>query len=156
MREEFWLTAIRRLGRRLLFLDTGAILNTFTPGELEFTNFLDGIIGDKLVTSSFVVAETIRRLVKTDVHRFVGPGGERHTQLAVYFLHRWLQEKNVAVLAVPEIIFDLARRVYAERAYIGCDLTDVLSLVIVQGLEHNRIVSPDRTHFSRLGLMCLP
>ncbi|MFH0982478.1 MAG: hypothetical protein V2A79_13210, partial [Planctomycetota bacterium] len=113
------------------------------------------VVGGRLVTSSFVLAETVRRLVKSKPNQFIGPAGQQGCELAVHFLRRWLAERDVSVLYVPEKVFGAARAEFELKRAVGCDLTDVISYLIVVGLEQSRIVSRDG-HFRSLGLTCLP
>lgn len=151
----FWQLQIRQLGRKVLYVDTGAILECLNPNDEQYNAFFDGVVGDRLVTSSYVVVETVRRLVKSKPNQFKGPAGQQASKLAVHFLHCWLEEREVSVLHIPEEIFGTARREFERREGIGCDLTDVISYVIVVGLQQKRIVSPD-LHFQSLALTCLP
>jgi len=154
-KKAYWKEQIQRLGRELFYVDTGAILECLNPKDELFNAFFDGVIGGQLVTSSYVIAETVRRLVKSKPNQFVGPGGIQQFELAVHFLHGWLEERDVSVLYVPEEVFGTARSKFKFKGSIGCDLTDVISYLIVVGLEQNRIVSPDG-HFQSLGLIRLP
>jgi predicted nucleic acid-binding protein len=151
----YWQEQIRQLGRQVFYVDTGAILECLNPKDERFNEFFDGVVGGRLVTSSYVVAETVRRLVKSKPNQFIGPRGEQRSELAVHFLRRWLEEREVSVLYVPEEVFGAARSEFERKRAIGCDLTDVISYLIVVGVEQNRIVSPDRD-FRSLGLTCLP
>lgn len=155
---DFWATAIRSLGRRLFFVDTGAIIGCMDSRDRVVNEFLDELVGDRLVTSSHVLAETVRRIVKAKPeaqHRWVGPRGERGLDLAIHILKDWLAERNVAVIHIPEIVFDAAKRTFEARRHVNCDLTDVLSYEVVRGLQQDRIISPDG-HFRALGLTCYP
>lgn len=152
----YWRERIQELGPKVLFVDSGAVLECLSPEDERFSAFFDGHIGDRLVTSSYVVAETVRRLVKSRPNKFKGPAGERTSDLAVHFLRRWLHEHDVSVLHVPREVFDAARTEFERKKHIGCDLTDVISYVIVVGLQQTRIVSSDRRHFQSLALTCLP
>ncbi len=154
--DSYWQNHIRDLGRKVLYVDTGAILECLNPEDEEFTAFFDRLIGDRLVTSSYVVAETVRRLVKSKKNQFRGPAGQQASELAVHFLRHWLEERNVLVLHIPQEVFDAARTQFEQKKHIGCDLTDVISYVIVVGLQQSRIVSKDRRHFQSLALTCLP
>ena len=53
-----------------------------------------------------------------------------------------------------EAVFELATAEF-KGIHFGCDLSDVLSYVIVRGLEQSRIVSTDK-HFMQLGLQLVP
>ena len=152
----YWQDQIGRLGRKVLFVDSGAVLACLNSEDERFTTFFDSVIGDRLVTSSYVVAETVRRLVKAKPNQFKGPAGQQGSKLAVHFLRRWLEEHNVSVLHIPQEVFDAARTEFERKIHIGCDLTDVISYVIVLGLQQTRIVSSDRRHFQNLTLTCLP
>ncbi len=152
----YWQNQIQHLGRNVFYVDTGAILECLNPEDELFSAFFDGVVGDRLVTSSYVVAETVRRLVKSRPNQFRGPAGEQAFELAVHFLRRWLEQHNVSVLHIPQDVFDAARTEFEQKKHIGCDLTDVISYVIVVGLEQTRIVSSDRRHFQSLALTCLP
>ncbi len=151
----YWQDQIRQLGRKLFYVDTGAILACLNPEDERFSAFFDGVVGGRLVTSSYVIAETVRRLIKSKPNQFVGPAGIQQFELAVHFLRGWLEDREVSVLYIPAEVFVAARAVFEERKGIGCDLTDVISYLIVLGLEQTRIVSPDG-HFRALGLTCLP
>lgn len=151
----YWENQIQHLGRNVFYVDTGAILECLNPEDDRFKEFFDGVVGERLVTSSYVVAETVSRLVKAKPYKFIGPAGQQVSELAVHFLRGWLEEHHVSVLHVPKEVFDAARTEFEEQKDIGCDLTDVISYVIVVGLQQQRIVATDR-HFQDLGLMCLP
>ncbi len=153
--DTYWQDQIYHLGREVFYVDTGAILECLNPEDERFSAFFDSVVGDRLVTSSYVVAETVRRLLKSKPNKFRGPAGEQKCALAVHFLRRWLEERNVSILHIPQEVFDAARKEFEKKKAIGCDLTDVISYVIVLGLEQRRIVSPDR-HFQSLCLTCLP
>jgi len=153
---DYWSKEIQKLGRNVVFVDSGAILETLTPGDETFSNFFDGLV-DRLVTSTYVVAETVRRLVKSKPHEFAGPSGERNVALARHFLVQWLVERGVIVLCVPESVYMNALAQYQTKqvSEVGCDLTDTISYIIVRGLGQSRIVAKDQ-HFLRLGLLRLP
>jgi len=154
--DPYWQDQVRLLGRNLFFLDTGAILGALTPGNRRFSDFIDQtLLGERLVTSAFVVAETVRRIVKDKHEGQVGPGGERGKDLAQFVTTTWLAQHSVTVLHIPEPVFEAARGTFSARATIPCDLTDIISYQIVKGLGQNRIVADDR-HFEMLGLTCLP
>ena len=154
--DTYWQEQIRHLGRRVLYVDSGAVLECLNPEDERFSAFFNSVVGDRLVTSSYVVAETVRRLVKSKPNQFIGPAGQRTSELAVHFLRCWLKERNVSILHIPEKVFDVARKEFERKKRIGCDLTDVISYVVVVGLQQTRIVSPDRRHFQSLALTCLP
>ena len=155
--EGFWLGLLRSLGRRTLFVDSCAILDYFNMSDDRITRFLEEeLVGDQLITSTYVIAETVRRLAKlSSPHRFTGPSGERGGALACYVLRTWLAEHDVVVICVPMSIFEQAKMQFQRFHRIGCDLTDILSHLIVAGLQQNRILSTD-DHFRRLGLHLLP
>ena len=153
--DHFWQEQIRIYGRRVFFIDTGGILSTFERNE-SVIDFLDSLVGDQLITSTYVLAEAVRRIIKSDFpDRFVGPGGERSSELAVHVLTKWLEAQNVKVICPPEQVFDGATAMLARYKDVGWDLVDAISYVIVCGLEQTRIVSPDG-HFRRVGLICYP
>ncbi|HUT61279.1 MAG TPA: PIN domain-containing protein [Phycisphaerae bacterium] len=154
-RDAYWQDQIRQLGRKVFYVDTGAILECLNPEDDRFNAFFEGVVGGRLVTSSYVVAETVSRLVKAKPYKFVGPAGQQGCELAVHFLRGWLEERDVSVLYIPQEVFVAARAEFEQKKSIGCDLTDVISYLIVVGLEQSHIVSPDG-HFRTLGLMCLP
>lgn len=154
--EEYWKKQLARLGKNVLFLDTGAIVGVFERDVDQFSNFFDGCIDYRFVTSTYVVAETVRRLVKSKTpDNFLGPNGEKTVALALHVLRTWLDSYNVAVLCIPEDVFNEARRDYPTWAGIQCDLTDVISLAIVRGLNSSEIVTGDG-HFQSFGLRRLP
>jgi predicted nucleic acid-binding protein len=154
--EKFWQQQVSRLGRKILFIDTGMILDAVGREPTESREFLDHqLVGDQLVTSTYVIAETIRRIMKSKGSDFVGPGGERRETLALYFLRSWLSEYKVEVICPPEIIFDRAKQECEKYSYLGCDLVDLLSYTIVRGMRQTRILAKD-LHFWRLGLQCVP
>ena len=75
---EFWQEQIRTLGRKVYFVDTGGILKTLEAEADDGSTmaFLNSIVGVQLLTSTYVLAEAVRRIVKSDYpHRFVGPTG---------------------------------------------------------------------------------
>jgi predicted nucleic acid-binding protein len=154
--DPYWADQVKTLGRNLFFLDTGAILGALTPEETVFSDFIDRtLLGAQLITSAFVVTETARRIIKDKYQGQVGPDGERGKELALLVTNRWLSERSVAVLHIPEQIFDSAREAFTRRRDVPCDLTDIISYQIVTGLGLTRIVANDQ-HFEQLGLTCLP
>lgn len=154
---DFWRSEIQRLGRRALFVDTGAIIACLEPHDTRFRAFFEEeVIGDRLVTSTYVVAETIRRIVKAKVtDKLAGPAGQRGMELALHVLKGWLVDNEVVVLHVPREVFETATTSLETHRHAQCDLMDILSFEIVRGLEQSRIVSPD-SHFRTLGLDLLP
>lgn len=139
-----------------MYVDTGAIVGVFERGATKFNEFFDGLAGFRLVTSTYVIAESVRRLVKSKTpDNFIGPGGEKTVALALHLLRAWLDVNNFTVLCIPEEVFNEAKRLYPTYCGTHCDLTDVISLTIVHGLEQTEIVSPDG-HFQSFGLRCLP
>jgi predicted nucleic acid-binding protein len=143
-------------GRNLLYLDTSAIIGTLERGNEKFDRLLEGLIGYTFVTSTYVVAESIRRLVKAKKEaKFSGPLGERNVALARYVLKTWLIENSVRVICIPGEIFDEVSKRYCSDNPVQCDLTDLISFAIVNGLQQKQIVSDDG-HFRDLGLQCLP
>lgn len=153
--DTYWKAQIGSLGRKLFYVDTCAILECLNPEDERFSEFFDRVVGGRLVTSAYVVAETVSRLVKAKPHKFIGPARQQGVELAVHFLRGWLEEHNVAILHIPEEVFGAARTEVERKKNIGCDLIDVISYLIVVGLEQRHIVSQDR-HFQALGLICLP
>lgn len=154
--DKYWHELIANLGRKVMFIDTGAILSTFDPGDDRFRNFFKSAVGYRFVTSTYVVAETVRRLVKAGVKsQFCGPNGERTLALSRHILKVWLEERNVFTICIPETVFEATKVKYCTRHGVDCDLTDLLSADIVRGLEQKEILSPD-SHFQQLGLQCLP
>ena len=154
-RDTYWQNQILQLGRKVFYVDTSAILECLNPKDERFSAFFDRVVGVRLVTSSYVVAETVSRLVKAKQYKFVGPAGQQASELAVHFLRGWLEEHDVSVLCIPEEVFGTARTEFERKKGLGCDLTDVISYLIVVGLEQSSIVSLDG-HFRSLGLTCLP
>lgn len=151
----FWVEQIRSLGRKTFFVDTGAVLDCFTPGSQKVHEFLNGLVGDTLVTSPYVVVESVRRLIKAEGGRFSGPGGQVAGELASHFLREWLREHNVMIIWIPPCVFEGCRSSFHRHQGLGCDLTDIVSYEIVKGLEQERILALD-THFKQLGLTCYP
>jgi predicted nucleic acid-binding protein len=151
--QDFYKRIITQIGRDAFFLDTGAILESFAEGDNAYVQFLGSVQG-KLITSSFVVVETVRRVTKTRHSVFVGPSGERNRHLASYFLRKWLMEKQVSILTVPVAVFDIAKAKF-HTIHVDCDLCDMISYVIVTGIEQSRIISTDN-HFRQLGLQVYP
>jgi predicted nucleic acid-binding protein len=151
---EFWQYTIRELRRGIIFIDTGAILPALDPRDAGIRPWLTEELVDRLVTSTYVVHETIRRLVKPDRY-YPGPVGKQNWELALHFLKEWLVEFNVAVICIPENVFNVVQEMFERQRSVACDLTDVSSLVIVRGIEQDRIISPDG-HFRQMGLTCYP
>jgi len=152
--EEYWKNQIATLGRNVVFVDTGAILEAHNPSDFNFRDYFAKTT-DRFITSPFVVAETVRRMVKSNQYEFEGPSGEQFGALAVHFIRTWLVENRVEVLHIPREVFDLARKTFENKQNVGCDLVDIISYEIVKGLGQDRIASRDR-HFSSLGLMLYP
>jgi|SRR6185437_520589 len=153
--KEYWTKQIRELGRNLFFVETGFVIASFDPSkrgtaETVLREFATG----RLVTSTYVITEVVRRIVKSKAWDFLGPNGEQKVELALYFVFAWLSEKKVVVLCPPECVYHEATRIFRECRIIGCDLTDVLSFVLVRGLEQDAILSQD-SHFRALGLRTL-
>jgi len=140
-----------------LYWDTSAILGCFSPGDGRFVGLLSELTGDSFATSTFVVTEAVRRLVKLNLlDQFIGPKGERGYELARLVLEAWLAEHRIQVLHPDPAVFDQARAVFLkEHRPLRCDLCDSLSYVMVKGLEQERIVAGDE-HFKHMGLSCLP
>jgi predicted nucleic acid-binding protein len=154
--EAFWRQQVMELGRRVLFVDTSVILDAINRTPSESREFFERqLVGDKLITSTYVIAETVRRVVKSKQKEFVGPAGEQFGALALYFLKAWLSEYRVKVICPPSAIFDTAKLEFEKRHYLGCDLVDLLSYTIIRGLQQTRILAKDE-HFKRLGLICFP
>jgi len=156
---DFWKEQIRTLGRGLLFVETGFVMASFDPAtravaEALLKELVSNRLSDKLVTSTYVITEAVRLIVKSKPQRFAGPAGEQNTDLAIYLLFEWLRDNNVLIICPPQCVFNEAKRLFRECRALGCDLTDVLSYVIVRGLEQNRILSHDG-HFRALGLTTL-
>lgn len=152
----FFADQIQKLGRGVLFVDTGAIVGCVDRDDHSFPAFFDELVGERLITSTYVLVECVRRIVKAKVvSQFVGPKGERGVDLALHILQEWLKAHDVVVLTVPEAVFDAAKRSLEQHRGLNCDLTDMLSFEIIQGLEQQRIVAKD-AHFKSLGLNVLP
>src|SRR5438128_1487697 len=88
---QFWGEQIRILGRSVLFVETGFVLASLAPStrsvvEGLLRELVTNPFSDRLVTSTYVIAEAIRRIVKSKPREFLGPGGEQRTDLAIYFL----------------------------------------------------------------------
>ncbi len=81
--EEFWGSVFQDHGRSLMFIDTGAILYAIRPDD-EFAPFLDSLVGYRLVTSTYVIHETIRQLMKSGLP---GAGGRVKKDAAIHFLN---------------------------------------------------------------------
>jgi predicted nucleic acid-binding protein len=155
----FWKEQIRTFGRSVFFVETGCVLASLTPSTQAMVagllkELVSNRLSDRLVTSTYVITEAIRRLVKSKPREFVGPGGEQKTDLALYLLFEWLTDNNVAIICPPDAVFDEAKRLFREHRALGCDLSDIISYVIVRGLEQDRILSQDG-HFRSLGLITL-
>jgi predicted nucleic acid-binding protein len=152
---DFWTEQIRTLGRNVFYIDTGGILKVL-EGDDTFIEFFNSVVGQQLLTSTYVLSEVVRRIVKAShPERFSGPNGERGSDLAAYILTDWIQDNNVHVICPPEAVFRAAKSEFVRNRSLGCDLVDVMSYVIVIGLQQTRIVSAD-THFRSLGLVCYP
>ena len=158
--EAYWKNIISRVGRPALYVDTSAILGYFEQGDEKFREFIDTKALDyRFVTSTYVVVEVVRFLTKSKAsveNKFVGPSDERCKQLSLHVLRTWLDEHRVHVICLPESEFDRARVVFRDCNYLACDLTDIISYMIVSSLEQQEILTGDRRHFNALGLMCLP
>jgi predicted nucleic acid-binding protein len=150
--DDFWKNQRAKLGRGIVFVDSGAILEAYTPNDKTYGHFFQSA-ADRFVTSPFVIAETVRRFVKSK-GQFRIPDG-KNVAIACHFIQTWLEEHRVIVLHIPDEVFEAARKAFEEKHGIGCDLNDIISFQIVQGLEQDRIVAKDR-HFSALGLTLLP
>ncbi len=150
---EFWQWVFREYGRPLIFIDTGAILDAIRLDDF-FAPFLDDeLIGFRLVTSTYVVHETVRKMMKDG---FVGPAGQVERELALHFLKVWLGERDIRIICIPINIFNQVVATFEEKKGMTCDLTDISSYVIVNGIESDQIITSDRRDFSRLGLQCRP
>jgi hypothetical protein len=91
--------------------------------DARFVTFFEELIGDRLVTSTYVVTETVRRIVKSKYDQFVGPSGERGIDLALHVLKVWLVENEVVVINVPDQVFESAKQSLEEQRHVQCDLT---------------------------------
>lgn len=155
--EDFWAKLLSQLGNRTLYVDSSAILGAIERDNEQFRNFFREAVGYRYVTSTYVLTETVRRLVKSkSPTHFIGPSGETCKELSHYFLTRWLEEHQVHVICVPDELFGVARVTYREQHGIQCDLTDIISYTVVRGLRQEVILSTDWEHFGALGLSCLP
>jgi predicted nucleic acid-binding protein len=153
--DEFCGDLTRRYGRNNFYVDTGAIVASLDPEDQTYSDFFNNA-NNGFITSSYVLMETVRFLVKSGQHRaFRGPAGEREYDLAAYVLHTWLTRFNVSVIHVPEHIFQIARSQFGTRRDIGCDMNDLLSFLIVRGMGQASIVAKD-SHFRYLGLTIIP
>ena len=151
----FWDDLVRHIGRNTLFVDTCAILNYFAEDDL-FRLFFQSAPGYRYVTSTYVITEVARRLVKTKTpNAFIGPGREYCKELSLHILEKWLDEWNVYLIHLPEEEFNVAVSTYSEKSFVDCDLTDVISYTIVTGMGKDEILSGD-AHFSKLSLRLLP
>jgi predicted nucleic acid-binding protein len=152
----YWHEQRALLGRKVLFIDTGALISVFDPNDTRFADFFDSIIGETLVTSTYVISEAARRLVKDRHGTWVGPGGARKHRLVLHMLKVWLVEHEVVVLCVPVCVFNAAKVLFEKvHQSVGCDLNDAISSTIVRGLEQSRIVAQD-SHFWKLELTVVP
>jgi predicted nucleic acid-binding protein len=151
---DYWHQQISLLGRDIVFVDTGAILEAHKPDDASYSKYFETTT-DKFVTSPFVVAETVSRLIKSKPYEFNGPSGEQQSALALHFLRRWLLDHSVMILHIPRDVFEYASKTFEGKNHIGCDLNDIISFVIIEGLEQTRIASKD-AHFRALGLTLYP
>jgi predicted nucleic acid-binding protein len=154
--DDYWQTLLRHLRPYPLYVDTGAILACFEPDNDTVRQFINTNAGYRLVTSTYVLTEAVRRLVKSRAYKFIGPNREQQKALSLYLLREWLEEHNVVVTCVPESVFNEAKQLYQERQHVDCDLTDIISYTIVSRLKQRQILSPDQRHLRELGLQCLP
>ena len=113
---------------------------------------MDELVDFRLVTSTYVIHETIRRIIKGE---YKGPVGKRKRDLALHFLKVWLVEHEVKVICIPANVFESVKKEFEEMKGINCDLTDISSMVISTGIQQRMIISPDN-HFRQLGMVCLP
>jgi hypothetical protein len=152
----FWEDQIRSFGRSVHFIDTQGILECWEKDSLV-NEHLERSIGVTFLTSTYVLAEAVRRLVKAQLqNQHKGPGGERGKDLAVHLLTDWLTLHDVRTICPPLEAFEYATKVYtSEYRALGCDLCDVISFVIVKGMEQDAIISTD-SHFASMGLVLLP
>ena len=154
--DEYWLNEAKNLGPGgIIFIDTGAILEVLNPNDQRIKPFLESEIS-RLVTSTYVIHEATRLLVKSRPGDFVGPGGVSSKDLALFFLKQWLVEQNIGIICIPRCVFDITRDTFEEKKHIGCDLTDISSYVVIKGIGQRRIITIDKTDFLRLELDCLP
>ena len=154
--DEYWSNLQKTLSRRTLYIDTGAILGYLEKDNDKFHDFFDKSTGYRFITSTYVITETVRRLVKSQTpNQFVGPNGERLRDLSLFVLNNWIEEMNIQVIHLPVEVFEEAKQHYCSKAYIPCDLTDVISYWIVSHLGQDRIVAADK-HFYTLGLNLEP
>jgi predicted nucleic acid-binding protein len=151
--EAFWQYELQRLTRNIIFIDTGGIVAALDQADDRIRPLIDDRL-ERLVTSTYVIHETVRYLAKSG--GIVGPRGLRNHDLAFYFLKEWLVERNVGVICVPDCVFRVVCDTFEEKRHIGCDLTDISSYVVVRGIEQRRIISIDKNDFWRLELDCLP
>jgi hypothetical protein len=153
-----------KITSNLLFVDASAILDCHDPAYRDkMVAFLEEeAIRFKLFTTTHVVAEVARRLIHPVArYNFRGPNNEQYRPLANYVINQWLQDYKVAVIAVPECVFELAKANLADpntlkkKELTGWSLTDAISYIIVKGMGLNQILAKD-DEFEKMGLLKLP
>src|SRR4051812_34928103 len=74
---DYWNEFFRVNGRPAFFIDTGAILCALNPNDTEVRPFLERQLIGNLVTSIYVIHETVQRIVKeSSSNKFRGPDGK--------------------------------------------------------------------------------
>ena len=55
--QEYWEELIRRHGRHILYVDTGAIIGALDEDQNKFSEFFTSNVGYHFVTSTYVVTD---------------------------------------------------------------------------------------------------
>jgi hypothetical protein len=161
---EYWPRLKTEVTSSALYVDACAILNChqhksrFQETTIQFLQ--KEASSYRFITSTYVVAEVVRRLVtKTTVYPFRGPNEIIGTPLAVYVMNDWLESFKIMPITVPPCVFEIGKMNVSKNKgrqdLEGWSLTDAISYEIVRGLGQNQIVSHDGG-FRVLGLVLLP
>ena len=157
-----YLESLRRdLAGNALFIDTTAIIDYHDPNSQYQERIQDFLTRESsayvLITSTYVVAEAVRRFVKANEHdRFEAPGKKRGAELGLYIIKDWLAMNKVRVVCVPKCVFELGAMCFeANWKTDGWTITDAISHEIIRGLGPKQIVSGDQG-FRNLGFRLLP
>jgi len=155
--EEYWTNLVSQLGPAPLLVDTSAILGYFERGNDRFQEFFATATGYRYVTTTYVVTEACRRLVKSNTpSKHLGPHGEACKELSWYLISQWLDDQQVTTICLPKEAFEFSLREYRRLQGIRCDLTDIISYTVVKGLKRGDLILADDMHFRELGIDCLP
>ena len=149
-----WLLPVVEGGRDAAFVDTGyirALLDERDARHGVVRQFHEGLSAS-LYTSALVVAEAARQLAKAgrvdQAWRW-----DRVDALASIFVH----QRRITICAPPDdvVAAGLRRLSEMQRVITGLDLCDLMSMVVLDMLNHRRVLGFDN-HFRTIGASLEP